>query len=140
MTTLRPVVALLVLLFAQAKPTGTLVVRVTGIGSEKAAVRIALFNFEQTWLNDAVAMNKTVLEGETPEREWRVENLPSGEYGVAVFLDKNRDGKLNRNFLGIPREPYGFSNNARRAVGPAYWKDAKFAVAAEEKVIAIEVK
>ena len=38
-------------------------------------------------------------------------NLPSKTYAVAVFWDNNEDGKLNRNFLGIPTERFGFSSN-----------------------------
>jgi len=44
-------------------------------------------------------------EGMTVE----ISNLESGEYAIAVIQDLNENGKLDKNFLGIPKEPYGFS-------------------------------
>ena len=113
---------------AQAGPTGTLVIRIVGLGSGKAPIRVAVFNAAETWLHDAAASYKTILERGSGEPQWRIQDVPYGEYAVAVFEDKNRDGKVNRNFLGIPSEPYGFSNNARSSLGPAKWEDAKFVV------------
>jgi uncharacterized protein (DUF2141 family) len=37
--------------------------------------------------------------------------VPHGEYAIAVFVDVNGNGKMDKNFLGIPKEQYGFSNN-----------------------------
>jgi uncharacterized protein (DUF2141 family) len=39
--------------------------------------------------------------------------LPEGKYGVIAFHDINNNEELDKNMLGIPTEPYGFSNNAR---------------------------
>jgi len=57
-----------------------------------------------------------------------------------VFHDENGNGKNDRNFLGIPKEPYGFSNNARRKFGPPTWTEAKFAVSSPAVVVEIQVK
>ena len=45
-----------------------------------------------------------------------------------VFHDKNNDGRLNTWPIGMPSEPYGFSNNARGRFGPASWQAASFEV------------
>lgn len=42
--------------------------------------------------------------------------LPEGKYGIIAFHDTNGNEKLDTNFLGVPEEPYGFSNNARGLV------------------------
>jgi uncharacterized protein (DUF2141 family) len=44
--------------------------------------------------------------------------LPAGHYAIAAFQDEKRTGKLEKNFLGIPTEPYGFSNDATGTMGP----------------------
>jgi len=49
-----------------------------------------------------------------------------GTYAVALFHDENSDGKLDTNFVGIPREGVGVSNNKLRSFGPPKWDDAKF--------------
>lgn len=54
--------------------------------------------------------------------------LPPGKYAVSCFHDVNGNGKLDTNLVGIPSEPYGFSNNARPRFRPPYWSEASFSV------------
>jgi uncharacterized protein (DUF2141 family) len=50
-------------------------------------------------------------------------NLPPGVYGVAAIHDENSNHKLDRNFIGIPKEGFGFANNPRVALSaPAFDK------------------
>jgi len=52
--------------------------------------------------------------------------ISPGTYAVAVFHDENSNGKLDTNFLGIPREGVGASNNARGHLGPPKFEAAAF--------------
>ena len=45
-------------------------------------------------------------------------NLAPGRYAAIAFHDENGNGKLDKNFLGVPTEPYGFSNNVQGFLGP----------------------
>ncbi|MDZ7848305.1 MAG: DUF2141 domain-containing protein [Owenweeksia sp.] len=45
--------------------------------------------------------------------------LPTGNYTIKAYHDLNNNEELDRNTLGIPQEPYGFSNNARGTFRPA---------------------
>jgi len=56
-------------------------------------------------------------------------NLPPGDYGVAVIHDENSNAKLDKNFLGIPKEGFGFANNPHIGWGPAPFKEALVHVA-----------
>ncbi len=56
------------------------------------------------------------------------EDLPPGEYGIISFHDSNGDGDFNRNFMGIPSEKYGFSNNPRPRFRAATWAEARFTI------------
>lgn len=47
-----------------------------------------------------------------------IENLSPGKYAFKYFHDENNDEKLNTNFMGIPKEGYGFSNDAKGKFGP----------------------
>mgnify|MGYP000073686036 FL=1 len=40
-------------------------------------------------------------------------SVPEGDYAVLLFVDENGNGELDRNFIGIPREPIALSNNYR---------------------------
>jgi uncharacterized protein (DUF2141 family) len=54
------------------------------------------------------------------------ENLKPGIYAISVYQDIDANGKMNQNFLGIPKEPVGVSNNAEGFMGPPKYEDAKF--------------
>ena len=55
--------------------------------------------------------------------------IPDGEYAIAFFIDANGNKKLDKNFLGIPKEQYGFSNNAMGTLSAPTFEQAKFMVA-----------
>ena len=123
---------------ASAADTSTLVIRIKEPASPKGQVRVAVHDSEKQWLKTPAY--QTVLEAGEPILEWRIPDVPYGEYGVAIYQDENGNGKHDKNALGVPKEPYGFSNNARGRFGPAKWKDAKFSVAAPTTELDIEVK
>ena len=52
--------------------------------------------------------------------------LPAGQYAVGIFHDVNLNNKIDNNFLGLPKEQYGFSNNARALFGPPSFEEAAF--------------
>ncbi len=52
--------------------------------------------------------------------------LPTGNYAIAILHDENDDMKMNTNFLGLPKEGYGFSNNVMGAFGPPGYNKANF--------------
>ena len=54
--------------------------------------------------------------------------IPDGIYAIGIFVDTNNNNKMDRNFLGIPKEQYGFSNNAKGSFGPPSFKDASFEI------------
>ena len=55
-------------------------------------------------------------------------NLPEGTYAIALFIDANENLKIDKNFLGIPKEQYGFSNNAMGSLSGPSFQQAKFEV------------
>ncbi|GAB5408210.1 MAG: hypothetical protein BalsKO_05750 [Balneolaceae bacterium] len=112
--------------------------KVEGLKESKGEVRIAVFNSENKYTKEPVYA--VVLPVENKEIEWVVPDLPFGEYAIAVYHDKNMNGKLDTNFLGIPKENYGFSNNARGRFGPASWKEAKFVIQEKSTVHKIVIK
>lgn len=99
---------------------------VQGINKAEGELRIAMFDSKDAYTKEPVYA--VVLPIYDDKVEWKVPDLPFGEYAIAVYHDKNTNGKLDTNFLGIPKEEYGFSNNARGKFGPASWEDAKFSV------------
>ena len=54
--------------------------------------------------------------------------LLHGEYAIAVFVDLNGNGKMDKNFFGIPKEQYGFSNNVMGRMSAPTFDQAKFTI------------
>ena len=52
--------------------------------------------------------------------------IPDGTYAVTLFIDENNNQKLDKNFVGIPKEKYGFSNNAKGIMSAPKFKKVKF--------------
>jgi uncharacterized protein (DUF2141 family) len=68
------------------------------------------------------------IEPAGPEDFTATFELPDGTYAVGVFHDVDGDEALSKNFLGIPKEPFGFSNNVRGRFGPPSFKDASISI------------
>ena len=67
-------------------------------------------------------------------------DLPPGRYAISAFLDRNGNEALDTNILGIPKEPYGFSRDARGTMGPPGFADAAFEHDGKDQKISIELK
>ena len=60
----------------------------------------------------------------SPRTVLGLRDVPPGRYGVSVMHDKNANGKLDTNIVGIPTEPDGASRDARGRMGPPAFEDA----------------
>lgn len=71
--------------------------------------------------------------------EFVVEKLDPGVYALVVFEDLNENGLLDRNKLGIPQEPFGFSKAKIGLFGPPSFAKASFAFP-QENAIEVQLK
>jgi uncharacterized protein (DUF2141 family) len=125
-TTLTSITALIAALAVSSASAATLKILVEGAVPNKGTLRITLFASEEGWLKTGV--RSLEIKADSPKASVLVENLPDGEYAISVIDDLDGNGRLDTNAMGIPKEPYGFSNNAKGVFGPAKWADAKFKV------------
>lgn len=63
-----------------------------------------------------------------------IEDVAPGRYAVAVFHDDNDNGKLDTGSYGIPIEKYGFSNNAKGAMGPPAFQDCMITIEEDTEI------
>ncbi|MBS1802902.1 MAG: DUF2141 domain-containing protein [Acidobacteria bacterium] len=99
----------------QPAPSGcTLRIHVDGLRNSVGVIGTAIFRTRGGWPED---MSKAVNHWPTPiaenarEATAVMENLPAGDYGVVAIHDENKNHKLDRNFIEIPKEGFGFANN-----------------------------
>jgi uncharacterized protein (DUF2141 family) len=114
-----------------------LTVRVVGMDRDEGFVRIALFDRAETFTDEP--MEAAVLVPSDGVAEWAV-RVPYQVYAVAVVHDRDGNGKLNTNLLGMPREKYGFSSDARGTFGPPSFDDASFAVREPSVSVVVRVR
>jgi uncharacterized protein (DUF2141 family) len=69
-----------------------------------------------------------------------IDGVPPGEYAAQAFHDENDDGRLNRNFFGLPAEGLGFSRDAKMYFGPPRFEAASFAVGAGDLAIGVTLR
>lgn len=119
-------------------PVAALTVTVTGIRSDKGKMHYALFNDPKGFTDHAI--DGTAVPIEAGKAVWKIKKLEPGEYAIACYHDENNDGKFNQNFIGIPLEDYGFSNEARAGLGPPAWSKVVFKVSPGENQILIRFK
>lgn len=90
-----------------------LVIHATGFHTQKGKAGAAVFNSRQGWPNDT---EKSYVGSEIPKSNGTATfdyQVPPGVYAIVVIDDLNENEKLDRNFLGIPKEGFGFANNPR---------------------------
>jgi len=113
--------------FAQ---TGTVVLNVTQIQADKGGeISAGIFireNFPKVG-KQFVGQEKSVIRKSI---QFVFEKVPVGEYGVVAFQDIDKNKDLKTNFVGFPKEPIGFSNDAKIKFGPPNFDDAKVKVEA----------
>lgn len=114
-------------------------IEVSGMQNHKGALFIGVFNSTENFPKKEFAYQSVALQINSNIVKYQFENIPDGIYSIAIFHDTNSNGILDKNFLGIPTESYGFSNNARGLFGPPSFNDTKFELL-ENANIEVEVE
>lgn len=120
---------------AQSQKTGKLVVKMVGIRSAEGNIRIAVRTDENT----IAAAQIATIDPNTLTAEAVFDNLPEGDYGVALIHDKNKNEKLDFNDFGMPLEGYGHSNNPSKRQGPPDFNETKFVFSAPSTTITVNL-
>ncbi len=109
---------------------------IKGLNNNQGVIRIALYNSEDNYSKGKFFKNaKPIIDNKTSKYNFK--NIPFGTYAIKFYHDENGNGRLDKNFFGMPTEDYGFSNNATGNFGPASFEDAKFTV--NKKLISMEM-
>jgi uncharacterized protein (DUF2141 family) len=108
---------------------------------EKGLVQLLLFNGKDGFPDEA---DKAVLSSsariEKGKAMFYFIDLQEGLYAVAAFHDTDEDGKMRKTRVGIPKDAYGFSNDARATFSPPSFESASFELPSEGKTITFTLK
>jgi len=127
-------------LTAQTRGTGTLTVHVNGARNTKGKIGVSLFQSPQGFPEDtskAIRQESVEIDPSTMSTQVVFKNLPQGTYAVSVLHDENGNGKMDKNFVGMPKEGYGASNNPKKKMHAPTFDEAKFSLDNAEQTIGV---
>jgi uncharacterized protein (DUF2141 family) len=90
----------------------SLTIEVTDLRSNNGYIHLELSNEKEVkivGITKKISNNRCIIV---------IENLKQGKYAFRFFHDENMNEKLDVNWLGIPKEGFGFSNNPSMSFGP----------------------
>lgn len=117
---------LLCLLNLNAQQTYDLSVVVTNLENNDGVLQYGLYNNSEKFpiVGETYKMVRVKTSGTS--RKYTFKGLPKGNYAVAIYQDENNNDNCDKNFLGVPIEPYAFSNDFRPKLSVPSFKDCSF--------------
>lgn len=106
-----------------------LTVEVTELNSDNGRVMLELFDAQ----HKTVGSKASAIHGK--KATVMFDKLQPGKYAIRYFHDENNNDKLDTNFMGIPKEGYGFSNNAYGTFGPKPFEEWLVEVTKDTKIV-----
>jgi uncharacterized protein (DUF2141 family) len=124
----------------QPSEQNVIVVKIIGLRNDNGQVLCAIFSSAADFPKNsdkATAVTKSQISGR--QAVCKFAGVAPGTYAVSVIHDENSNGKLDTNFMGIPREGVGASNNARGRLGPPKFAAAAFTFSGGKLELSITV-
>ncbi len=113
-----------------------LTVTIANIKYIKGEIKLAIYTDNNSFLKKGHEFRQYTFKITQSTEKYSIPDLPKGDYAIALFQDQNSDGKCNTNFLGVPKEGYGFSNNYKPFLSSPSFSDCKFTIN-DNKALAI---
>jgi len=132
---MRFILSIALLACASITSAASLTVIIADPANQEGTIRIALFNSPEGFPETEYLVKSIEVSASSVDSDAKVttifKNLSPGTYAISTYHDANDNEVLDKNSFGIPKEPYGFGNNAEGDFGPAKFEDASFVVTEE---------
>jgi len=118
-----------------------LTVKVTGIKKNKGEIACALFKTPEGFPMDLSKPQLIWMAADSGEVNCKFTELTPGDYSLSVAHDENGNKKVDTNFVGMPTEAWGVSNNIRPLMRAPRWQEAQFTVSSgQNKSLNIQIE
>lgn len=114
-------------------------VTVAGVNPARGTLRIAVLDSADAWDGKIRSVAAATRRPAAAQEAFHFDGLAPGSYAVRVMLDENDNGKLDTNFMGMPIEAYGISNDPKVMRRPTF-DEAKFELGADGGAITIRLR
>ena len=101
-------------------------IEISNVGTSEGMLYVQILAGEAAFAASSPAIAQFVLPAAEPAVTFTFDSLPAGDYAIRVMHDLDGDGELATNMVGMPKEPWGISNNAKGRFGPPKWEAAHF--------------
>lgn len=135
----------LMTMFEQDQPKemkgGTLTIHVENLKDKSGQIGVSVYNTSKGWPDKwKQAFHSELVPIESIPAEIILPDLPVGQYAISVIHDENSSGDLDKNFMSIPKEGYGVSNNIEPGTfGPPDFMESAFLLTQRDTLISIEM-
>jgi len=114
-----------------SQPISTVVLEVSGFKNTRGTLNCRLFTKASDFPDgEGILTVRVPIAGQNTSCTFS--NIEPGTYAVAAVHDENSNGKFDKNFVGVPSEGYGVSNNKTYALSAPKWDESLFTIAASE--------
>jgi uncharacterized protein (DUF2141 family) len=120
-------------------PAGSIRVIVGNLRSTKGLVGVALFSSDRGFPDKQERAREGLSVPADGNCEVVFSNVPYGTYAVSVLHDENVNGRMDKNFIGIPKEGFGASNNPKIRRGPPSFSESRFTVEKREVALTVDM-
>ncbi|PKL84898.1 MAG: hypothetical protein CVV22_10565 [Ignavibacteriae bacterium HGW-Ignavibacteriae-1] len=130
-------------LFADSPKTGTIIVEVEGFGNEKGIVFSHLYSEQLAEFfptKSSKSLHKRIVKVNNFRATIIYENIQYGTYALTVHHDEDDNKRMNRNFIGYPKEGFGLSNNPTIFLSVPDFDECKFELRKDTIVVKIKLK
>jgi len=136
---MKNIIAVIICLAAGAtQAQSRLEVTVVNVKDTTGTIRVGIFKDEKTFLKDAFIGR--VIKAAKGDITVVFENVPDGTYAVSVIHDENKNGEIDSNMIGIPKEGFAFSNDAMGMFGPPSFEKSGFVLKKESKKMNVSMR
>ena len=123
------------LLFSADK-TSTLTLTIENISKANAPLRVGFYKKGAEFPEKGKAtFSKVLIPKKTGRVSFKVEGVEHGEWAVAMYHDLNNNNEIEKNFFGVPEEPYGFYRNFKPKLSAPDFEDCSFTFNGDKEIV-----
>jgi uncharacterized protein (DUF2141 family) len=122
------VFGLIALLCSSSLMAADVVVKVSGVNSSQGQIGCSIFEKSPAFPMDGSKAKQQWVAADAAGVMCKFAGIAAGTYAVSVGHDLNGNKRVDTNFLGIPKEGWGVSNNVVPTLRPPTFEEAQFTV------------
>ena len=115
-------------------PDNSVTITIENIKNTNGTIQIAIFDKSESFPKPGGEFKVAKYKIVAGQSQFKIKDIPNGEYAIAIHHDENSDGKMNTNLIGIPKEGYAFSKNFKPKFSAPKFSDCAIQINNDQKM------